>query len=97
MILDNKVGNESENNKLTILKQIGQIAGPEGYVLIVNWNAENFGEALQHFYNKITRIVGELKKGKYDFMNCTFTQPENEYTAKWFTLGETEGMIYRSE
>ena len=96
IMTNNNIGTEQEENNLQILKQMSEVAGQEGYVLLVNWNSENFGSALQHFYSKMPKIYGELKKGEFDFQKCTFSQHETGYKTKWYSIEQTESMVYKS-
>jgi len=94
IMVGNSLGILPHVDKNDILNQMAECAGPEGLVLLVNWKAQDFGNALQHFYNKMPSLCGELKKGVFDFDECTFSQPDTGYLTKWWTIEESEKMVY---
>ena len=96
LIIGNTLGILPQEIRPLILKQMALTAGSDGYVFQINWTAENFGYALQHFYEKMPALCGGLTNGIFDFSNATFVNPDTGYSTKWWKPEEVEQLVSES-
>lgn len=96
MMIGNTLNLFSTEQKLEILNQMTLVAGKHGLVLLVNFNADNFGKSIQHFYDKVPEWYNGIHRGEFDFTECTFKEPISGYSTKWYTKAETEQYVYKA-
>src|SRR3546814_20105822 len=53
-----------------------------GIVIVVYWNGNRFGDAVQHFYSQHPELCGSLEGASYDWENSTL-QTQFGYRTKW--------------
>ncbi|CAM9425892.1 unnamed protein product [Choristocarpus tenellus] len=87
--VNNTFGVFPEDIKPKAYQQMKDLAGEQGIIVIVFWNGNSFGEALQHFYSAQPALCGTIKGAAIDFENrrlCTV----DGYLTKWSTVKEAQ-------
>jgi choline kinase len=92
MCVGNTIGIIPEPIKSIAYEQMAQLAGPQGVVVIVYWNGNKFGDAVQHFYNKNPALCGTFDGSCIDLNTCTLRTPSG-YATHWTTPEEAKGLI----
>jgi SAM-dependent methyltransferase len=77
--------------KPKIYQQMTELAGPNGVVVIVYWNARHFGDACQNFYHANPQLCGSFEGSAIDFDNCTLTTAS--YRTKWTSIAEARANL----
>jgi len=91
----NTVGIIPPDVRKLVYQQMMKLAGPNGYFVIVYWNGNTFGDAVQHFYHKNPQLCGPFKGDSIDLDTQTLTTPSGYYT-KW-TGPEEAREIFEKE
>lgn len=65
---------------------------PKDIVVMIFFNGLMFGEAIQHFYSKMSHLCGSLEGAAFDFNNCILATQAGYYT-KWTTPDEAVGIV----
>jgi len=80
--------------KRRVYKQMAELAGPDGVMVIVYWNSKCFGDACQNFYFANPQLCGEFTGESIDF-NCTTltTGPPSNYRSHWTGIEEARKII----
>merc|ERR1711976_415776 len=72
-----------------------QLAGIDGYMGVVYWNGNKFGDAVQNFYHKNPQLCGKFTGECIDLDSCTLTTPSG-YCTHW-TKPEEARAIFEQE
>merc|ERR1712216_162818 len=80
MCVGNTIGIIPEPVKSIAYEQMAELAGPQGVVIVVFWNGNNFGHAVQHFYNKNPALCGPFTGECIDLNTCTLRTPSGYTT-----------------
>eukprot|EP00730_Choanoeca_flexa_P014892 TRINITY_DN6679_c0_g1_i1.p2 TRINITY_DN6679_c0_g1~~TRINITY_DN6679_c0_g1_i1.p2 ORF type:complete len:151 (+),score=19.99 TRINITY_DN6679_c0_g1_i1:1620-2072(+) len=81
-----------EPKKSAIYKAMLDLAGPDGVVITVYWNGNEFGSALQHFYATNPQLCGEFEGQHINIRDCTLQTPSG-YSTKWTKPEEARRII----
>lgn len=90
----NTFGIMSDELKNSIIQEMGKVAGPNGYVLIVYWNAEWFGHAIDNFYGRNLQLCGPFSEEDIDRPNTTLRSPSG-YLTHWTGVEEAKEVVQR--
>ena len=88
----NTMGIIPESIKPKIYENMKNIAGQSGVFIVVYWNGNQFGHAVQHFYNKNPQLCGSFDGSCIDMSTCTLTCPSG-YTTHWSTPEEVKQIM----
>jgi len=91
MCVGNTIGIMPDEIKETVYKEMAEVAGETGLAVIVFWNGNKFGDAVQHFYFANPQLCGEFSGEHIDLDSCTLRCPSG-YTTHW-TKPEEARMI----
>ena len=64
-----------------------KVSGRDGVFIVVYWNGNMFGNAVQHFYHKNPQLCGEFDGSAFDLNTCTLTTSSGSCT-HWTTPAE---------
>jgi len=78
--------------KPEIYKEMASVAGSTGVAVMVYWNGNSFGEAVQHFYHKNPQLCGPFTGSSVDLDTCTLSTPSG-YTTHWTTPEEAREVV----
>eukprot|EP00045_Choanoeca_perplexa_P008111 m.74368 g.74368 ORF g.74368 m.74368 type:complete len:551 (+) comp14357_c0_seq1:166-1818(+) len=88
----NTIGIIPEPKKSAIYKAMMDLAGPDGVVVTVYWNGNEFGAAVQHFYATNPQLCGAFEGSHIDIINCTLETPSG-YATKWTKPEEARRIL----
>ena len=71
----NTVGIMPEEVKQNVYKEMMRLAGDDGLFVVVYWNGNRFGDAVQNFYHKNPQLCGPFTGECIDLDTCTLTTP----------------------
>jgi len=91
----NTIGIMPKEVRKNVYQQMKNLAGRDGYMVIVYWNGNRFGDAVQHFYHKNPQLCGPFKGECIDLDTCTLTTPSG-YCTHW-TKPEEARLIFEKE
>lgn len=77
-----------------VYQQMKLLAGQDGYVVIVFWNGNRFGDAVQNFYHNNPQLCGPFKGECIDLDTCTLTTPSG-YCTHWTKPEEARTIFER--
>jgi NDP-sugar pyrophosphorylase family protein/SAM-dependent methyltransferase len=90
----NTIGIIPENLKERVYRQMAELAGPGGVVVIVYWNARCFGDACQNFYHANPQLCGPFAGDSIDFNTTTLQTPAPwNYRSHWTGVDEARGVL----
>ena len=92
--LGNTVGIMSKPVRDTILIQMAEFVEMQGIAIVVYWNGNYFGDAVQNFYHKNPQLCGKFTGANVDFDNCVL-ETESGYRTHWTTPKEAEQEMDR--
>lgn len=95
MCVGNTVGIMPPEVRKTVYQKMKEIAGEDGYMVVVFWNGNTFGDAVQNFYHKNPQLCGTFTGECIDLDNCTLTTPTG-YRTRW-TKPEEASEIFEKE
>jgi len=78
-----------------VYQQMKEMAGTNGYMVVVFWNGNRFGDAVQNFYHKNPQLCGKFTGECIDLDTCTLTTPSG-YCTHW-TKPEEARAIFEEE
>jgi NDP-sugar pyrophosphorylase family protein len=81
--------------KKQVYQEMKQLAGIDGYMVVVYWNGNKFGDAVQNFYHKNPQLCGKFTGECIDLDTCTLTTPSG-YCTHW-TKPEEARAIFEQE
>eukprot|EP00043_Microstomoeca_roanoka_P009688 m.92257 g.92257 ORF g.92257 m.92257 type:complete len:637 (+) comp14660_c0_seq1:35-1945(+) len=90
----NTIGIIPEFLREAIYRNMAEVAGRDGMCVVVYWNGNCFGEAVQHFYYENPQLCGQFQGKHVDFQQCTLRTPSG-YSTKW-TKPEEASQILKS-
>jgi len=88
----NTIGIIPENLKEAVYKQMLELAGPSGVVIMAYWNAAWFGDAVQNFYHANPQLCGEFKGESIDLGATTLSTPSG-YRTHWTSASEARAVM----
>jgi SAM-dependent methyltransferase len=91
----NTIGIMPQEVRGRVYQQMKQFAGRDGYMVVVYWNGNKFGDAVQNFYHKNPQLCGEFTGTSIDLNTCTLTTPSG-YSTHW-TKPEEARDIFEKE
>merc|ERR1719362_289361 len=91
----NTVGIMPAEVRKNAYQQMKKLAGPDGYMVIIYWNGNRFGDAVQNFYHKNPQLCGKFGGECIDLDTCTLSTPSG-YTTHW-TKPEEARAIFEQE
>ena len=83
----NTVGIMPEDVRTRVYQQMIEAAGPGGVAIVVFWNAQWFGDAVQNFYFMNPQLCGEFDGSAIDLKTHTLQTPSG-YKTHWTGLEE---------
>jgi SAM-dependent methyltransferase len=92
MSVGNTVGVMPPNVRQKVYQQMMHLAGPDGYMVVVYWNGNRFGDAVQNFYYKNPQLCGPFTGDCVDLATCTLTTPSG-YSTHWTTPEEARQVF----
>lgn len=95
MSVGNTMGIMPPEVRHNVYKEMMRLAGPDGYVAVVYWNGNRFGDAVQNFYHKNPQLCGPFTGDCIDLDSCTLTTPSG-YCTHW-TKPEEARQIFEKE
>ncbi|CAM9551728.1 unnamed protein product [Phaeothamnion confervicola] len=90
--VNNTIGIFPEAIKPATYRQMREVAGPEGIVIVGFWNGNRFGDALQHFYSKHPNLCGVMEGASIDWERCTL-RTRDGYLTHWTTPAEARQVL----
>ena len=78
----NTIGIIPPEIKPAVYKQMAHVAGKQGVAIMVYWNGNRFGDAVQHFYHKNPQLCGPFTGECIDLDTRTLRTPSG-YTTHW--------------
>jgi SAM-dependent methyltransferase len=91
----NTVGIMPPDIRKNAYQQMKDLAGKDGYVVVVYWNGNRFGDAVQNFYHKNPKLCGPFTGECIDLDTCTLRTPSG-YCTHW-TKPEEARAIFEDE
>jgi len=91
----NTVGIMPSEVRKNVYQQMKHLAGTDGYMVVVFWNGNRFGDAVQNFYHKNPQLCGKFTGDCIDLATCTLTTPSG-YCTHW-TKPEEAREIFEKE
>jgi SAM-dependent methyltransferase len=95
MSVGNTMGIMPPSVRQNVYRQMVHMAGSHGYVAVVYWNGNRFGDAVQNFYHKNPQLCGPFTGDCIDLNSCTLTTPSG-YCTHW-TKPEEARQIFEEE
>jgi choline kinase/SAM-dependent methyltransferase len=92
MCVGNTIGIMPDEIKSDVYHQMAKVAGDDGVAIMVYWNGNSFGEALQHFYFKNPQLCGTFDGASIDLATCTLQTPSG-YKTHWTTPEEAHEIL----
>mmetsp|Transcript_97784 Transcript_97784/g.252878 ORF Transcript_97784/g.252878 Transcript_97784/m.252878 type:complete len:600 (+) Transcript_97784:70-1869(+) len=91
----NTIGIMPPEVRKNVYEQMKLLAGVHGYMVVVYWNGNRFGDAVQNFYHKNPQLCGKFTGECIDLDTCTLTTPSG-YCTHW-TKPEEARAIFEKE
>lgn len=92
--LGNTVGIMPKEVRDNILVQMGEFVETQGIAIVVYWNGNSFGDAVQNFYHKNPQLCGKFTGANVDFDKCVL-ETETGYRTHWTTPDEARQEMER--
>ena len=90
----NTIGIIPENMKPKVYQQMAELAGEDGVIVIVYWNARCFGDACQNFYHANPQLCGRFTGDSINFDTTTLTTPApTNYRSHWTGIDEAREIL----
>jgi len=90
----NTIGIIPNDLKAQVYKQMTALAGEEGVIVIVYWNARSFGDACQNFYHANPQLCGPFAGNSIDFDTTTICTPAPwNYRSHWTGVEEARQIL----
>ncbi|CAM9161447.1 unnamed protein product [Chrysoparadoxa australica] len=90
--VNNTLGVFPDAIKPATYKEMKQLAGPDGIVIVGFWNAHKFGDGLQHFYAANPQLCGTMEGASIDWKDHTMTTAGG-YRTHWTTPFEAARVL----
>lgn len=88
----NTIGIIPEELRPQVYEQMAEVAGDNGVLVMVYWNARWFGDACLNFYHANPKLCGPFEGENVDFKSTTLTTPMN-YKTKWTSVDEARTIM----
>jgi SAM-dependent methyltransferase len=88
----NTIGIIPEELRPAVYDQMAGVAGKDGVVVMVYWNARWFGDAVLNFYHANPKLCGTFEGESVDFKKTTLKTPM-DYTTKWTSVDEARQLM----
>jgi len=88
----NTIGIIPEELRPQVYEQMAEVAGQDGVLVMVYWNARWFGDACLNFYHANPKLCGPFEGQAVDFKNTTLTTPM-KYKTKWTSVQEARDLM----
>jgi len=88
----NTIGIMPLDVRKNVYKQMRDLAGYDGYMVVVYWNGNKFGDATQNFYHKNPQLCGKFTGECINLDTCTLTTPSG-YCTHWTKPEEARGIF----
>jgi len=88
----NTVGIMPPDIRKNVYQQMKDLAGVDGYVVVVYWNGNRFGDAVQNFYHKNPKLCGKFTGECIDLDTCTLRTPSG-YCTHWTKPDEARAIF----
>jgi SAM-dependent methyltransferase len=88
----NTIGIIPEELRPKVYEQMAEVAGNDGVLVMVYWNARWFGDACLNFYHANPKLCGTFEGESVDFKNTTLTTPM-KYKTKWTSVDEARAIM----
>lgn len=88
----NTIGIIPEELRPKVYEQMAGVAGKDGVVVMVYWNAKWFGDAVLNFYHANPKLCGAFEGENVDFKNTTLKTPM-DYKTKWTSVDEARQIM----
>jgi hypothetical protein len=88
----NTIGIIPEQLRESVYQQMAEVAGYDGVLVMVYWNARWFGDACLNFYHANPSLCGPFEGESVDFKNTTLTTPM-QYKTKWTSVDEARDVM----
>jgi len=82
MCVGNTIGIMPPEVRNNVYQQMKLLAGIDGYMVVVFWNGNRFGDAVQNFYHKNPQLCGKFTGECIDLDTCTLRTPSG-YCTHW--------------
>eukprot|EP01084_Bolivina_argentea_P004233 8057_1 len=73
-------------------RQMHEVAGEDGIIIVGFWNGKYFGEGIQHFYNKNPVLCGSLDGARINWDECILDTKDGYHT-KWTEKEEVSAIF----
>jgi SAM-dependent methyltransferase len=88
----NTIGIIPEELRPKVYEQMAEVAGNDGVLIMVYWNARWFGDACLNFYHANPKLCGPFEGESVDFKNTSLTTPMG-YRTKWTGVEEARSLM----
>jgi len=88
----NTIGIIPQELRPKVYEQMAELAGNDGVLVMVYWNARWFGDACLNFYHANPQLCGPFKGECVDFKNTTLETPMG-YSTKWTSVDEAREIM----
>jgi len=88
----NTIGIIPQDLRPQVYEQMAELAGKDGVLVMVYWNAKWFGDACLNFYHANPKLCGEFEGSGVDFKNTTLVTPMG-YQTKWTSVDEARQVM----
>ena len=90
--LGNTIGIMPDEIKEEVFKEMAETAGDDGLAVMVWWNGNKFGDALQHFYHANPSLCGKFT-GECIDLDTTTLQTPSGYRTHWTKPDEARAKL----
>eukprot|EP00419_Tripos_fusus_P008566 CAMPEP_0172657004 /NCGR_PEP_ID=MMETSP1074-20121228/1806_1 /TAXON_ID=2916 /ORGANISM="Ceratium fusus, Strain PA161109" /LENGTH=339 /DNA_ID=CAMNT_0013472013 /DNA_START=71 /DNA_END=1090 /DNA_ORIENTATION=+ len=88
----NTIGIIPEELRPRVYEEMAELAGKDGVLVMVYWNARWFGDACLNFYHANPNLCGVFEGENVDFKNTTLKTPMG-YRTKWTGADEARALM----
>jgi len=88
----NTIGIIPEELRQQVYNEMVELAGNDGVLVMVYWNARWFGDACLNFYHANPKLCGPFNGDSVDFKKTTLTTPM-QYKTKWTSVEEARNVM----
>ena len=90
--LGNTIGIMPSQVKASVYREMINVVGSEGIAVMVYWNGNWFGDAIQNFYLRNPQLCGSFTGANVDFSNLTL-ETSTGYKTHWTTPEEATMVV----
>jgi len=88
----NTIGIIPDEMRDRVYEQMTEVAGSDGVLVMVYWNARWFGDACLNFYHANPQLCGPFDGSAVDFANTTLSTP-SDYRTHWTSVEEARKVM----